>query len=180
MFFKKLLFLGVISCSFTLFGQDYFPANGGVKSKNDNYTVFTNATIHSSPTQTINNGSLLIQDGKVIAVGKSVTIPSNAVVVDLDGKHIYPSFVDVYTNFGIEAPKRAPGNGRASQYDNTRDGHYWNDHIRAEQDGYTDFKYDTKKAEAFLKAGFGVVATHQHDGVARGTCLLYTSPSPRD
>lgn len=172
MFFKKLLFLGVISCSFTLFGQDYFPANDGVKSKNDNYTVFTNATIHKTPSQTISNGSLVVQNGKVIAVGTSVTIPANAVVVDLDGKHLYPSFIDIYTNFGVEAPKRAPGRGRASQYDNTRDGHYWNDHIRAEQDGYADFKYDAKKAEEFLKAGFGVVATHQHDGIARGTGAL--------
>ncbi len=172
MFLKKLLLFGLVSCSFSVVAQEYFPANGGVKSTNENFTVFTNATIHTSPSETIKKGILVVQNGKVVAVGKSATIPANAITVDLNGKHMYPSFVDIYTDFGIEAPKRESGGGRGSQYDNTREGHYWNDHILAEQNGYDDFKYDTKKASEFLEAGFGVVATHQHDGIARGTGAL--------
>ncbi|TVZ51046.1 amidohydrolase family protein [Dokdonia sp. Hel_I_53] len=172
MFFKKLLFFGLVSCSLSVFGQEYFPANGGVKSTNENFTVFTNATIHTSPSEIIKKGTLVVQDGKVTAVGRSVEIPDNALRIDLNGKHIYSSFIDIYTDFGIKAPKRESGGGRGSQYDNTREGHYWNDHIRAEQNGYDDFKYDTKKASEFLEAGFGVVATHQHDGIARGTGAL--------
>ncbi|AEE20419.1 imidazolonepropionase-like amidohydrolase [Dokdonia sp. Hel_I_63] len=172
MFFKKLLVFGLVSCSFTMYGQDYFPANAGVKSKNQNYTVFTNATIHTTPTETIKNGTLVVQDGKVVSVGKSSSYAKNAIVIDLNGKHVYPSFVDIYTNFGIDKPKRAGGSGRASQYDNSREGAYWNDHILSEQDGYQDFKYDSKKASEYLEAGFGVVVTHQHDGIARGTGAL--------
>ena len=169
---KTSFFLGVVLCSFITFAQDYFPENSGVKSKNTNYTVFTNATIHTAPNETIKNGTLLIQNGKITAVGKSVSIPQNAVQVDLEGKHIYPSFIDIYTGFGIKKPKRQGGGGRSPQYDNTRDGYYWNDHIRSETEGIAHFEYDSKKAEAFIKAGFGVVATHQHDGIARGTGAL--------
>ena len=169
---KTRLFLAIVCCSITLWGQDYFPENGGVKSKNTNYTVFTNATIHTTPTETIKNGTLVIQNGKITAVGTSVTIPQNAVQIDLAGKHVYPSFIDIYTDFGIKKPKRAGGGGRSVQYDNTRDGHYWNDHIRPETEGVTQFKYDDKKAQEYIKAGFGVVATHQHDGIARGTGVL--------
>ncbi|WP_298348597.1 amidohydrolase family protein [uncultured Dokdonia sp.] len=172
MFFKKLLVLGLVTCSFTMYAQDYFPANAGVKSKNENYTVFTNATIHSSPSETIKKGTLVVQNGRVVSVGKSSKYPANAVVVDLGGKHIYPSFVDIYTNFGIAKPKRAGGSGRASQYDNSREGGYWNDHILSEQNGYDDFEYDKKKATEYINAGFGVVATLQHDGIARGTGAL--------
>lgn len=172
MFLKKLLVFGLVSCSFALNAQDYFPANAGVKSKNENFTVFTNATIHTTPTETIKKGTLVVQNGKVISVGKAATYAKNALVIDLNGKHIYPSFVDIYTDFGIKKPERASGSGRASQYDNTREGGYWNDHILSEQDGYRDFEYDSKKAEEYLKAGFGVVATHQHDGIARGTGAL--------
>jgi len=172
MFFKKLLVFGLVSCSFAMYGQDYFPANAGVKSKNENYTVFTNATIHTTPTETIKNGTLVVHDGKVVSAGKSSSFPQNAIVVDLDGKHLYPSFVDIYTDFGISTPKRAGGSGRASQYDNSREGAYWNDHILSERVGYQSFKYDSKKATAYLEAGFGVVATHQHDGIARGTGAL--------
>ncbi|WP_299210340.1 amidohydrolase family protein [uncultured Dokdonia sp.] len=172
MFLKKILIAGLVFCSFVMYGQDYFPANDGVKSKNENYTVFTNATIHTSPTETIKNGTLVVQDGKVVRVGKSVAIPSNAITIDLSGKHIYPSFIDMYTGFGIEKPKREGGGRRGSQYDNTRDGYYWNDHIRPDIQGIDEFKYNAKDAKAFVEAGFAVVATHQHDGIARGTGAL--------
>ena len=172
MFLKKILLAGLVFCSFVMYGQDYFPANDGVKSKNENYTVFTNATIHTSPTETIKNGTLVVQDGKVVRVGKSVSVPANAITVDLSGKHIYPSFIDMYTNFGIKKPKRAGGGGRGSQYDNTREGYYWNDHIRSEVQGIDDFEYSSKDAKAYIEAGFAVVATHQHDGIARGTGAL--------
>jgi len=172
MFLKKIILVGLVFCSFVMYGQDYFPANGGVKSTNQNYTVFTNATIHTSPTETIKKGTLVVQDGKVVRVGKLVTIPSNAITIDLDEKHIYPSFIDIYTDFGIEKPKLAGGGGRGSQYDNTREGHYWNDHIRSEVRGIDDFEYNSRDAKTFIEAGFAVVATHQHDGIARGTGAL--------
>ncbi|MCW9038588.1 MAG: amidohydrolase, partial [Altibacter sp.] len=101
-----------LSCILLLFfftplltAQVYFPENDGLKEKNNNYTAFTNATVYVTPTEVINNGTLLIQNGKVVAVGRSVKIPKNSVIVDLDGKHVYPSFIDPYTSFGIEKPK---------------------------------------------------------------------------
>ena len=56
--------------------QEYFPNNGGLKEQNTNYTAFTNATLYITPTQVIKNGTLLIQNGKVVAAGKSVKIPA--------------------------------------------------------------------------------------------------------
>jgi Imidazolonepropionase and related amidohydrolases len=112
-----LLFL----CIQLVSAQDYFPKNDGVKEENNNFMAFTNATIFITPTQKIENGILLIQNGKVIASGKSVAIPKNSVVVDLQGKFIYPSFIDPYTGFGVEKPKRAEGNGRSPQYEASRE-----------------------------------------------------------
>ena len=89
MFLKKILLAGLVLCAFVTYGQDYFPANDGVKSKNENYTVFTNATIHTSPTTTIKNGTLVVKDGKVVNVGKGIPTPVNAISIDLSGKHIY-------------------------------------------------------------------------------------------
>lgn len=155
-----------------LSAQEYFPKNDGVKEENNNYTAFINATIYVTPSEVVNNGSLLIQNGKVVASGSGISIPDNAVVIDLDGKYIYPSFIESYSGFGIEKPKRKPGSGRAAQYEPSREGFYWNDHIMPENDGITKFSYDKKKAAEMRKAGFGVVNTHIMDGIARGTGVL--------
>jgi len=166
-----LLILGLL-LGVSVNAQDYFPKNDGVKEKNTNYTAFTNATIHVSPTQTINKGTLLIQNGKVVSAGKSVSIPQNAITVNIEGKHIYPSFIDAYTGFGVEKPKRKPGQGRSPQYEATREGFYWNDHIRPDQNAISSFEYDSKSAKEFRKLGFGVLNSHMMDGIARGTGVL--------
>jgi len=168
----RLLLLIILWCGNALFAQDYFPENDGVKSKNNNYTAFTNAKIYVTPSQIIDGGTLLIQNGKVKQVGKTVTLPKNAVIVDVKGHSIYPSFIDVYSKFGVEQPKRKPGGGRAAQYDSSREGFYWNDHIMPENSAIEKFKYDDKKAKALRDAGFGVVNSHIHDGIVRGTGVL--------
>ncbi|MBO0322100.1 amidohydrolase family protein [Muricauda sp. CAU 1633] len=163
-----ILFLGGTS----LFAQEYFPKNDGVKAKNNNYQAFTNAKIYVTPSEVIQNGTLLIQNGKVVQVGKSVNIPKNAIVEDLQGKFIYPSFIDVFSDFGVKKPEKADAQGRSSQYEPTREGYYWNDHIMPENNALANFSYDTKKAEELRKAGFGVMNAHIQDGIARGTGIL--------
>ena len=159
----------MLMCSFSLFAQDYFPSNTGVKSKNTNYTALTNATIHVSPTEVLSNATLLIKDGKVVNVGTSVNIPKNTTTIDVSGKTIYPSFIDIYTTFGVKNPERG-GNG--PRYGASRSGFYWNDHVMPEQDVMASFKYDSKSATELHKLGFGVVNTHMPDGIVRGTGAL--------
>lgn len=168
----KLLALAFLWCGVTLFAQDYFPENNGVKSKNNNYTAFKNAKIYVTPTQIIDNGTLLIQNGKVKQVGKSISIPKNTVVIDLKGHSIYPSFIDAYSKFGVEQAKKVPSAGRSDQYNASREGFYWNDHIMPENAAIDNFKYDDKKAKELRDAGFGVVNSHIHDGIVRGTGVL--------
>jgi len=166
---KIHLRLLIFMCSFSLFAQDYFPSNSGVIANNSNYTAFTNATIHVSPTEVIDNATLLIKEGKVVSVGTSVSIPKNTTTIDLSGKSIYPSFIDMYTTFGVKKPKRG---GDGPQYGASRSGFYWNDHIMPEQDVMASFKYDAKTASEMHKLGFGVINTHMPNGVVRGTGAL--------
>lgn len=149
--------------------QEYFPNNESIPNKNNFYTAFTNAKIFVTPTQVIEKGTLLIHDGKVIASGASVSIPKNALIIDAEGKSIYPSFIDMYTSFGAEKPKKTTATERGSSYDTKRTGYYWNENVRSEINAYETFSYDETKAEELLKAGFGVVGTHIQDGIARGT-----------
>ncbi len=167
---KKQLTLLLLLCVSVMVAQDYFPTNTGVKSVNTNYTAFVNAKIYINPTKIVENGTLLIYKSKVVGVGKSVEIPKNTVIFDLKGKSIYPSFIDVYSSFGIAKAEKATG--RTPQYNASREGFYWNDHILPDQNAINVFTYDKKAATQLINAGFGVVNTHIADGIVRGTGAL--------
>lgn len=167
---KFRLGLLAFAVCYSLTAQDYFPNNSGVNTNNSNYKALTNAKVYITPTEVIDNATLLIRDGKVVNVGTNIKLPVNTTIVNLSGKSIYPSFIDMYTDFGIEKPKRASGSG--PQYDTSRSGYYWNDHIMPDQKALSSFNYDNKSATEMHKLGFGVVNTHIPDGIVRGTGVL--------
>lgn len=51
----------------------------------------------------IPNGTVVLQNGKVTAVGAGVAIPSGAEIVDATGKYVMPGLVDAASHIGIEA-----------------------------------------------------------------------------
>ena len=169
---KKLLSLLFFLSLTVIHAQEYFPTDAGVKTTENSTFAFTNATIYVTATEVIKNGTLLIKYGKVVNVGKSVKIPNGTKTTDLKGKTIYPSFIDLYSDFGIAKPKRQRGGFGGTQYTATREGYYWNDHIRPETNPIGDLKFNSKKAKEFVNAGFGVVNTHLQDGIIRGNGLL--------
>ena len=169
---KKIVTLLLLLCISYIQAQEYFPTNTGVKTTKNSLVAFTNAKIYVSANQVIKKGTLLAKDGKVIAVGKSVKIPKEAISINLSGKSIYPSFIETYSSFGIKKPKRTGSFRDRPQYDASRKGYYWNDHIRPDNDAYTEFKFDTKAAKELINLGFGVVNTHQEDGIMQGNGVL--------
>ena len=169
---KKLFILLLFSNLIHIRAQEYFPTNTGVKTTKSDVIAFKNATIYVTPEQVIKKGTLLIKNGKVLQVGKSVDIPAEAEIIDVNGKTMYPSFIDVYADFGIEKPKPGGNSDRSPQYDAGRKGYYWNDHIRPDTDAFTEFTYDSKKAKELLDLGFGVVNSHVDDGIMQGNGVL--------
>jgi imidazolonepropionase-like amidohydrolase len=69
-------------------------------------TVIRNATILTAAGPTIRNGSILLRDGKVVAVGQSVETPAGAEIIDGSGKYVTPGIIDVHSHLGVYA---APG-----------------------------------------------------------------------
>lgn len=165
---SRILFIFLLSISFS-FSQDYFIVNDGVKTKEHQYEAFTNGKIHAK-SGIINNGTLLIKDGEVISVGTNINIPENTIIHNLNGSYIYPSFVELNSSFGIKKISRT-GFSRSSQYEPSRVGYYWNDHILSDYNSLNDFKYNKGDAKQLRDIGFGVVNTHNPDGVHRGTSI---------
>ncbi len=73
------------------FGNKTQPAQETVLLKNA--TVWT-----SGPQGKLENASVLIQGGKIGAVGKDLAAPSGAVVIDATGKHIAPGIIDCHSH----------------------------------------------------------------------------------
>lgn len=62
--------------------------------------VFVGATIIPIEGAPIESGVLVVQNGKVVSVGKEVSIPADAVRVDVKGKVIMPGLVDTHSHIG--------------------------------------------------------------------------------
>src|SRR5450432_1647206 len=108
---KLLLFCFALMVFQMSRAQETFPVNGAWDVRQGQY-AFTNATIVVSADQTITNGTLLVKDKIIEAVGQGVAIPKGYIIVDLKGKFIYPGLVDAYTTYGIPGGAGAAG-GRA-------------------------------------------------------------------
>lgn len=169
---RKILFLILVGLiSLTSFAQSTFPVNGVVDER-DKIFAFTNAMLVVDTSTTISNATLLIRNGKIIEVGTGVIIPKDAVIVDLLGKYIYPSFIDLNAAYGLPA-KENPAQERGPQMlNNNEQATNWNQAVTPEFNAFSVFKPDTAASKKWRSIGFGAVVTHRQDGVVRGTGAL--------
>ncbi|MGB1206532.1 MAG: amidohydrolase family protein [Chitinophagales bacterium] len=172
---KKILSIFVVLLFFSQqqFAQNEtptFPVNGVHDNRAGLYAL-TNATIHTTYNTKLDKATLLIRNGKVEQVGASVSVPKDAVVIDMQGQHIYPSFIDAYANYGLPEVPKNKGKWTDPPKDlSSKKGAYgWNEAIKPEISAVEHFTTNAKAAESYRKLGFGTVLSHQQDGIARGT-----------
>lgn len=160
-----------------LHAQTTFPVNGVADERNTVY-VFKNATIYKDAETVISNGTLVIRKDRIVDVGTNISIPEGAVVIECNGRTITPSFIDIYSHYGIPMPQRTAGAfnfGAPAQFaSNTKGAVGWNQAIKAEVNSVDLFSADDKQAKVFRDIGFGSVLTHQKDGIVRGTGAVVT------
>lgn len=163
--------------------QETFPRND-VKDLRGGAYAFTNATIFVNSATKIEGGTLLVRDGKVEKTGKGLAIPAGYTTIDLKGKFVYPSFIDLHTSYGlpkVETPQGGGGFGGPEQiYTRTKGAFNDNQAIKSEYNAFADFTADSKIAGSFRAAGFGTVLTFRADGLARGTSTVVTLGEERD
>ena len=157
--------------------QVSFPENG-ISDHRDRYYAFTNATIVKDANTTVTNATLITKDGKIISIGPNLKVPPGAVEVNCKGKYLYPSFIDVYADYGTSIATKT-GTSSATvqqlQLETTMKGPYgWNQAVKSDVDAYKVFTVDNEKAKPLREAGFGTVLTHVRDGIARGTGAVVT------
>ncbi len=185
-FFCKLLFAGTFSFLLvrSINAQVTFPENGIADPRHGHY-AFTNATIVKDATTTVTNATLIIKDGKIVAVGQNVKVPAGAVEINCKGKFIYPSFIDIYADYGTTTPQRSTTGQFTSGLQpqltsNIKGPQGWNQAIKSDADAYKVFTVDDAKAKPLRDAGFGTVLSHVRDGIARGTGAVVTLANEKE
>ncbi|HYP00599.1 MAG TPA: hypothetical protein VER76_10455, partial [Pyrinomonadaceae bacterium] len=70
--------------------------------------VIRNARVVTVSGADIENGTIVISDGKIAAVGAGVSVPAGALEVDARGLSVYPGMIDLGTAMGlVEIPQGA-------------------------------------------------------------------------
>ncbi|MEY2774298.1 MAG: hypothetical protein RLZZ275_645, partial [Bacteroidota bacterium] len=91
---------GMLPCG----AQETFPVNGTV-DKRAVRTAVLHATVHVTATEVLRDATVLIEDGRIVAVGPhgTVALPEPVVRHDLSGYHLYPAFIDLGSTYGMPA-----------------------------------------------------------------------------
>ncbi|MEE8201515.1 MAG: hypothetical protein V3R29_10150, partial [Candidatus Acidoferrales bacterium] len=84
------------------------------------YFAIQNARLVTVSGGVIENGTIVVANGLIDAVGTNVAIPPEAWVIDGAGLTVYPGLIDSLATLGLQAPEpegraAAPGAGRPTQ-----------------------------------------------------------------
>ncbi len=159
------------STFFLSFSQENFPFNG-IKAKHKPTYAFINGNIHVNENNIIKRGIILIEDNIIIDVGLAVDIPEYAIVENLNGAHVYASFIDPHTNYGCEKLTSSSWSPKP-QIESENIGPFsWNESLKPEYHSSNYFSPDNSVRKNYIKNGFGVLLSFQNDGIVRGTSSI--------
>lgn len=130
--------------------------------------AITNATIIQSPGKMMEEGTIVITDGLITAVGKNVSIPKNAEVIDGTDMFVYPGFIDGMSNTGADRPEglERPDNLFTPDPPNDYAG------ITPEHHVVQQIKTDENSIAAMRKVGFTVSHTVPYGRMLPGSGAL--------
>ena len=97
-------------------------------------TVIRNVNIMTAAGPTIRNGAILLQNGKIAAVGQAVDAPSDAIVIDGAGKYVTPGIVDVHSHLGVYAAPGGDALSDGNELTNPSTPYVWAEHSVWPQD----------------------------------------------
>ncbi|HEX6929123.1 MAG TPA: amidohydrolase, partial [Gammaproteobacteria bacterium] len=83
----------------TLLAALAMPLSGSVLA--ETYAITNGRILTMGPQGVIENGTVVIEDGRIVAVGENVSAPAGAEVIDAAGKVVSPGFMDPASYLGL-------------------------------------------------------------------------------
>lgn len=63
--------------------------------------VIKNGKIMTMENETIENGMIIVESGKIVSVGNNLKIPEGAKIIDAKGQYVLPGFIDAHCHLGM-------------------------------------------------------------------------------
>ena len=98
-------FLAVLTLS-GIGSSGSFPTNG-VKNTFEPIHALQMRTLFWAPGQILSNATLLIQGDRILFVDSTSPIPVHAIIHEMDGDYIYPSFIELHSEYGIPKKRKS-------------------------------------------------------------------------
>jgi imidazolonepropionase-like amidohydrolase len=156
----------------------------GLHENSPRVHALTNARVHIRPGVELDSATIVLRDGLVEAVGENVAAPADARIWDLEGRTVYPGFIDPMSEIGLPAALRRPRPRNPDDEgpppetpEQSADG-FWNPAIRPETDAATLLDLDEDEIEAMRNVGFTTVLTVPRRGILRGQSALLSTSDP--
>lgn len=170
--FQQIVFVGMLLFVWQLPAQQTTFKTNGPDDFREGHYAFIHATVYKNYETILQNATVVIKNGKIIEVSPFEIRPKGAVVIDLKGKFLYPSFIDLYSDYGMPKTKK-PKEFEGVQYESNVKGAYgWNQAIHSHFDASKSFVKDDTAAKSLRSLGFGAVVIHRKDGIARGSASM--------
>jgi imidazolonepropionase-like amidohydrolase len=97
-------------------------------------TLVRDVTIYDGKGGRIDRGAILFADGKVVAVGQDIVVPTGAAVIDGTGKWLTPGIIDVHSHFGVMAAPEVAANADGNEMTSPVTSEVWAEHSVWPQD----------------------------------------------
>lgn len=129
-----------------------------------------NVNIITRPGQMITNGTVVVRNGLIHAVGQNVNVPSNAKVLKADSMYVYAAFIDGASHTGTPKPKEEP-NSRGNRNRDVDPGNPGNKRAGITPDVHVEslLAHDDKTIKDLRKVGFGAVHAVPHGRMLPGS-----------
>ncbi|NNE93780.1 MAG: amidohydrolase family protein [Verrucomicrobiales bacterium] len=140
----------------------------GLRENTSGLHALRGATIFTKPGTKIENGTIVIRDGKIEVVGdENLAVPDGARIWNLAGKIVYPGFIETVSDLGEP-------NSISSE--NT----HWNKLVRPERRAAEFKKASKEDVEALRNLGFTTAQIVPERGIFRGqsSVISLTDDSP--
>ncbi len=91
-------------------------------------TLVKNVTVLTGTGEQIEDGAVLMADGRIVAVGRELAAPDGAVVIDGAGKWVTPGIIDVHSHLGVYASPRVRATADGNEVSGPNTAQVWSEH----------------------------------------------------